>query len=566
MKASASLPPHLIGLYLCNFGANLAGQSIIVLLNFFTPLAAFRDWQTFLLQRGLRPVLFFIPLVFLTAGVLQYMVQRPISMGLQQMRAGGGRDAVLGEQARRRLLNLPYVLGIVNLAMWIILTGLIVLYINWVRHLTAATCFYIFFRGVMVGLIASFIVFFLVDDYSRRKLVPMFFPEGKLAALRGTIKISILRRIRVLFGVGTNAPIIILVGTLSFVLWERGDLSVSAAEFGRAILFFAMALGIIFVPVALSLNFLVGRSILKPIKEMMALVKKVRNGDFHQRIRVVSNDELGVLGDGMNEMTGGLLERERLRQSLILAREVQQNLLPRTGPQVQGLDIAATSVYCDETGGDYYDFLETGDPRQGKIGVVVGDVSGHGIPSALLMASARAFLRQRADLPGSLAQIVSDVNRQLARDVEESGGFMTLFYLTVDAANDRLHWVRAGHDPAIFYDPVADEFESLFGEGLALGVKPNWQYEEYQRNNLARGQIIVIGTDGIWEARNPRGAMFGKERVYGLIRRNAAAGAQDILDASLEALRRFQQDRSSEDDVTLVVIKIVRIRGEGVGV
>ena len=90
---------------------------------------------------------------------------------------------------------------------------------------------------------------------------------------------------------------------------------------------------------------------------MMRVVGKVRDGDFHQKVRVVSNDELGDLGDGMNEMTVGLIERDQIRQSLYLAKEVQQALLPRSAPDINGLDIASASVYCDETGGDYYDFF-----------------------------------------------------------------------------------------------------------------------------------------------------------------------------------------------------------------
>jgi nitrogen fixation/metabolism regulation signal transduction histidine kinase len=103
-------------------------------------------------------------------------------------------------------------------------------------------------------------------------------------------------------------------------------------------------LGVLFVLIALGLKFLVGNSILKPIKEMMRLVYKVRDGNFHQKVQVVSTDELGILGDGMNEMTEGLIERDRMRQSLYLAKEVQQALLPRQAPRVKGLDIAATSV------------------------------------------------------------------------------------------------------------------------------------------------------------------------------------------------------------------------------
>jgi sigma-B regulation protein RsbU (phosphoserine phosphatase) len=102
-----------------------------------------------------------------------------------------------------------------------------------------------------------------------------------------------------------------------------------------------------------------------------------------------------------------------MRQSLELAKEVQQHFLPESDPQLAGLDIADQSLYCERTGGDYYDYLDMGDHCEGRTGIVVGDVSGHGIISALRMVSARSSLRQRALLSGSIAQIVSDVNRQL---------------------------------------------------------------------------------------------------------------------------------------------------------
>jgi sigma-B regulation protein RsbU (phosphoserine phosphatase) len=423
-------------------------------------------------------------------------------------------------------------------------------------EMSVPSFFYGFFRVVMIGVISSFISFFLIDDYCRHKLIPIFFPEGRLALVPGTFRISILRRIRVLFGAGTNAPLVILTGTLAFAVWEIQDSPIPAGEFGKQILWFTIALCLIFVFISLSLNFLVGRSILKPIKKMMSFVRNVRLGDFHQKVQVVSNDELGVLGDGMNEMTEGLIERDKMRESLNLAKEVQQTLLPQKAPYIQWLDIASTIVYCDETGGDYYDFLRGSGPDEGKFAVVVGDVSGHGISSALLMASVRAFLRQRSTLPGSIAEIIADVNRLLALDVENTGGFMTLFYLSVDIAKRRVNWVRAGHEPAIFYDPKTDALEELWGKGTALGVDPDARYLEDEKAELTEGQIILLGTDGIWEARNPAGEMFGKDPIYRIVRENAAAGAKEILTSCMDALNSFREYQAPEDDITLVVIKV----------
>jgi sigma-B regulation protein RsbU (phosphoserine phosphatase) len=244
------------------------------------------------------------------------------------------------------------------------------------------------------------------------------------------------------------------------------------------------------------------------------------------------------------------------KKALTLAAEVQKSLLPQIKPQIQGLDIAGRNVSCDEIGGDYFDFLWRRENPDSPFSVIVGDITGHGVDSALLMTSARAFLRMRASQPGTMAEIISAMNSHLTQDVLESGRFMTLFYMTIDPASDRIEWVRAGHDPAVLYDPSTDEFEELKGTGIALGVSDAFKYEENYKTGLKEGQIIAIGTDGIWEAFNKTGKMFGKDRFWEIIRENARSNADDILNAVFGELSHFTKGRKSEDDITLVVIKI----------
>jgi serine phosphatase RsbU (regulator of sigma subunit) len=250
-------------------------------------------------------------------------------------------------------------------------------------------------------------------------------------------------------------------------------------------------------------------------------------------------------------------EHRQVRHSLSLAMEVQQNLLPKANPAVNELDIAGKSVYCDETGGDYYDFLNGDHHAEGKIRVVVGDVSDHGISSALLMATARAIIRERSSRLGGVAKIASHVNHQLLRDVEDSGRFMTLFFTEIDRRNRRMHWLNAGHEPALVYDPATDSFDDLSGEGnLPLGIFKEAEYMEGQRD-IVPGQIIVIATDGIREALNRYGEMFGKDSLQNIIRRNASANSAEILQAVFTALDLFMQGVKHEDDMTLVVIKVL---------
>ncbi|MEJ2057733.1 MAG: SpoIIE family protein phosphatase, partial [Desulfofustis sp.] len=220
----------------------------------------------------------------------------------------------------------------------------------------------------------------------------------------------------------------------------------------RVVLGFALAAGLLVVGIL----FFVRRRIIAPVLAINDGAQRVAAGDLTTRLAPTGSNELSNLMQAFNEMVDGLRHRDRMRRSLAVAKEVQQNLLPHEAPAVAGLDIAGTSIYCDETGGDYFDYICSDKDDGDQVSVVVGDVSGHGISSALLMATTRAFLRQRAALPGSPAEIISDVNTQFSRDVADSGSFMSMFYLSIDTGRQTLDWVRAGHDPAIRYDPDSE--------------------------------------------------------------------------------------------------------------
>jgi sigma-B regulation protein RsbU (phosphoserine phosphatase) len=148
------------------------------------------------------------------------------------------------------------------------------------------------------------------------------------------------------------------------------------------------------------------------------------------------------------------------------------------------------------------------------------------------------------------------MNHQLSLDFAKTGRFMTLFYAGVDPQNRSIEWVRAGHDPAIIYDPTQDTFEELTGTGLALGVDGKYVYQQNRKTGLARGQIIAIGTDGIWETFNRDGLMFGKKRFRDIIRENAHLKAEEIIDAVYQRLNTYALGLKQADDVTLVVIKL----------
>jgi sigma-B regulation protein RsbU (phosphoserine phosphatase) len=319
--------------------------------------------------------------------------------------------------------------------------------------------------------------------------------------------------------------------------------------------YFAIGAGLIFLIVIL-IKLITGPTV-GAIRKVSRAAQRVAAGEYGNELPVKTRDEVGELNRSFNSMIHQLKERMQMKEAMNLAMEVQQSLLPQKVPEVDGLDIGAHSIYCDETGGDLYDFLEICCSDSDQLGIVVGDVSGHGIPAALLMASVRAFIRSRVTQPGGVADIVTDVNRLVVKDTHETGHFMTLFYAAFDPAEKVLRWARAGHDPALFYDPAVDEFRELMGDGMALGIDSEVKYQENCIAELSESQIFLLATDGLWEALNDSGEMFGKERLKALVREYAGDSARDLTAAIINSLREFQGNVKAEDDVTLVIVKMV---------
>jgi sigma-B regulation protein RsbU (phosphoserine phosphatase) len=259
--------------------------------------------------------------------------------------------------------------------------------------------------------------------------------------------------------------------------------------------------------------------------------------------------------DKYRKTTDSQSQMQKVKMSLEQASRIQQTLMPKSDPDVDGYDIAGKSIWCDETSGDYYDFIHPGDWKQEKIGIVVADVIGHGISAALLMTTVRASLRERILSPGNGPEIVSHVNNSLVKDIEELNLFVTLFYSEIDLNQKCFRWVHAGHESAILYDAAKDSFETLGGDGVPLGVVDDWAYEEAEID-IRSGQIILIGTDGIKEACNSDGVYFGNDRLMSIVRDHAVKPAKDLLKEIFDALNRFRYPAERKDDETLVIIKV----------
>jgi sigma-B regulation protein RsbU (phosphoserine phosphatase) len=492
----------------------------------------------------------FTPLAFTFVIVMTLLYEKPIRAYLNTQFRNKAVSQELEEKARRKVLNEPFVLIALDLSMWL-LSATIYPLMFWSFNLGTDLIQRSVFMGLGTGLITVTVAFFLLEHLSQKRLAPYFFPGGGLSLIPKTIRIRIRTRLAALLFACNLIPLLSIIHVFYRINITSSEPLMTIQKLQSVI----YTNSIIFIFVGIILTMLVSQNLSNPFKEILKTLRSIKNGHFDKKVQVTSNDEIGYTGDAINEMTEGLKERQRLRKSLDLAMEVQQNLMPKSDPEVLGLDIAGTSIYCEETGGDYYDYLNIGNNGEGKIGVIVGDVSDHGIQSALLMTTARAFLRQRASLSSDLDRIVYDVNKQISHDVEESGRFMTLFFSEIDRQNNKIRWVRAGHDPAILYDPVSTRFKELNGSGLPLGVFDNSVYTQSE-HSIRPGQIILIGTDGIWESHNPRGEMFGKARFKDIIKIHADLPAKDIIEKVISALDEFSRPLQKEDDVTLVIVKV----------
>lgn len=300
------------------------------------------------------------------------------------------------------------------------------------------------------------------------------------------------------------------------------------------------------------------RSIVRPLLSMSAAATRLASGDFTARAEVMSKDEVGRLAETFNAMVPQLEQSVELRRSVELAQRIQQSLLPRQSPAAERLEIFGRSKYCDATGGDYFDFAETirSAEGEGKPLIAIGDVTGHGLGAALLMCTARAALRAAAQTEQSPGRLLGLVNTVLTQDAVEDL-YMTMTLLIVDPDAGTVRYGCAAHDPILVFDPKTGDMRELAEGSIMLGAMPGFEYEDYHADGIPPGAVLFIGTDGIWEARNPADEMYGKDRMIEAIRGALSGSAAEIgaaVEASLEA---FLQGRKIQDDVTYVVVRVL---------
>ena len=244
-----------------------------------------------------------------------------------------------------------------------------------------------------------------------------------------------------------------------------------------------------------------------------------------------------------------LIEKKRLEGQLEVAREVQLELLPADDPQLEGFDICAYNYSTEEVSGDYYDWVSI---YEDQIGLVIADVSGKGVPAALLMAFLRASLRAAIHIGYAPHISMSKVNYLLWESIERNQ-FVTAFYGVLDASNRTLAYTNAGHNPPLLMD-ADGKVRFMERGGLPLGMFRNTRYYEYYQA-IESGQILVLYTDGVTEAANPNGEEYGRGRLEKAVRANCHLSAREMIAAIQQDVNTWTDGIGATDDMTFFIIK-----------
>jgi sigma-B regulation protein RsbU (phosphoserine phosphatase) len=247
---------------------------------------------------------------------------------------------------------------------------------------------------------------------------------------------------------------------------------------------------------------------------------------------------------------------QKLKSSLELAQQVQKKLLPDLTTLNCKLDVFARTLYCEDVGGDYYDFFSPAATNGNILGLAVGDVSGHGTGAALLMAMAKGMLQAEVEhFPFDMAEINTRLNHFFCLNTGREGLFMTLFLALIDVRAQLLSWCSAGQGPVYIYHPNGQCFEQLESTGAPLGVVESASFSS-QSTALNGGDILIVGTDGLWEARNQDGEMFSVERFRQLMATWHHKTAKEICSQILTRVKQFSCNDELDDDMSLLIVKV----------
>ena len=343
--------------------------------------------------------------------------------------------------------------------------------------------------------------------------------------------------------------------------------------FGQGILYVLVFVAVLFLMiqfVALTMGLSLARSITSSIHELFMGTERVRHGDFTHRINIMSNDQLGELAGSFNQMIASIenllqtaAEKKRLEEELRIARQIQMSLLPRGPLGVPGLAVTALCVPAREVGGDYYDFFTL---PEGRLGVLIADVSGKGTSAALYMAELKGLVLSLSQIYQSPRQLLLEVNRIISENLD-SRSFITMTYAVLDLEAATMTYARAGHTPLIYLRSGAagsGGVDIFTPSGMVLGLRIPGADEKFaelleeDRIDLGTGDVIVLYTDGITEAMNPDSDLFGETRLSRIVEEHGHLESGELRERILREIEAFVGAADQHDDMTMILLKIER--------
>ena len=321
---------------------------------------------------------------------------------------------------------------------------------------------------------------------------------------------------------------------------------------------------ILVAPPSLIFGVLVTRGLVRRVKRLVDATTRFAEGDYNQQVDVRGSDEVGILEGRFNQMARQqvesmrkeqelieqntrLEERARIEQEMQTARLIQHSLLPKEVPSLPGWRLATYYQPAREVGGDLYDFLAFAD---GRLGLVIGDVTDKGVPAAMVMATTRSTLRAAALTSDAPGEVLALVNNLLYADTPERM-FVTCFYAILEPVSGKMRYANAGHD--LPYQHHCGEVVELRASGMPLGLMPDMHYEEGEVQ-ISPGESILFYSDGLVEAHNPMREMFGFPRLKALLANSS--DPPSLIDGLLGKLEEFTgAGWEQEDDVTMVTLE-----------
>ena len=307
------------------------------------------------------------------------------------------------------------------------------------------------------------------------------------------------------------------------------------------------------------------RRMARPLKALCGVMESVGEGDLRARFR---NDfmgfEINVLGKNFNRMIDSLLKhmeeaknqrvaRELLVQELKIGHEIQKSILPREMPEVPGLDIAAGFLAAQEVAGDFYDLFYK--QEQNRLVLAIADASGKGVSACLYSLCVRSMLRSFASTQDDLSETIRATNNLFCQDTGDTGTFVTAWVASLDMNTRQLHYSSCGHPPAILKRKNGS-IEELSTPNMALGVMPFEQISSASIQ-LFSGDLLILYTDGLLEAHDPKMQLFGKARILEIVNALPETSAEEMIQIFLNKVALFAREAAQFDDLTLLIVRIL---------